>query len=183
MAVHAWQVLIAVGLAADAFAVALANGARYSRPPGPLLALAVGAGFGFFQGAMLVLGHGAGRVLHRLLHLLGHWVGPAVVIAIGLHMLLGDQAAAEDRAGTRSLRVSILLLQAVATSMDAFAVGGGLAGRIEAVFPLAAMVGGVTACLCGAGVLLGRRFGARFPQKSGWVGGALLLIAGLGMLI
>ena len=179
---YTWQVFVAVGLAADAFAVAMANGAHYRRESGLRLTLSVGLAFGFFQGAMLVLGHGAGLLLYRALHVLGHWLGPAVIIAIGLHMIAGG-GEGQDRGTAGKISAPMLLLQAAATSIDAFAVGVGLAVHPVAILQVAGIVGGVTLCLCMAGVLAGRWFGLRFPQKTGWLGGALLLIAGLGMLV
>ena len=172
--------LIAVGLSADAFAVSVAEGivieeakARHT--------LRVALMFGLFQAAMPVLGWFLGESLRGLIGSFDHWVAFGLLAFIGSKMVL-DAAlgieTGERRGGSRGAR---LVMLAVATSIDALAVGVTIAMLHVRIWTPALVIGIVTALLCAVGVQAGGRIGTRLGRWAEVVGGLVLL--GLGVKI
>ena len=174
---------IAAGLSMDALAVSIASGAMLKRRH-VYHALRMAAFFGIFQSLMPALGWYAGHRLRSLITQADHWVAFAVLAVVGGKMIresykLGGEA--DDRAGEHP--TGRLLLLALATSVDAAAVGLGFAFlRVEIVYPIL-VIGGVTFALCLAGGLIGSRLGHRCERKIGLVGGLILIAIGVKILV
>ncbi len=173
--------LVAVGLAMDAFAVSLGAGAA-GRSRGGRAAFRLGFHFGLFQGVMPALGWLAGRRLVDSIAAVDHWVAFGLLAFVAVRMLrsgLGPEDAADGDDPSRG--VSLVLLS-VATSIDALAVGLGLAMlRVEIWYPCV-VIGVVTAILSAAGLRLGVRLGRRFGPRMEVVGGLILLGIGVKIL-
>lgn len=168
--------LLALALAMDAFAVALTQGARFR--PSALGGLAIAATFGVFQAVMPIVGWAIGAVALGYVARIDHWIAFGLLAFLGVRMLgghVGDEEAA------RALTGRALLVAGVATSVDALAAGITL--PTLGVHPLLAiaLIGGVTAALSGAGVVLGRRAGDHLGAWAERFGGLILI--GLGCRI
>lgn len=174
-------VLIAVALAMDAFAVAVASG-LYIHRLHLNHALRIAGLFGLFQGVMPLAGWLAGRSAQRLVAAIDHWLVFALLAGIGSKMLY-ESMKLDDRRGFNPLDMSFLLLLAVATSIDALAVGVSYGLLDVAVATPAVIIGGVTFALSLAGVYLGDRIGHLFERRFEALGGLILIGIGLRILI
>ena len=179
------SLLLGVGLAMDAFSVSLANGLS---EPGMLRRkrLAIAGVFALFQAAMPLLGwfcvHTAVRYFSVVQPFIP-WVALVLLCFIGGKMLWEarkGKAEAEADSPAAALTWGVLLVQGIATSIDALSVGFTIAdyGVGMAVF-CAALIAAVTFIICLCGVHLGRRFGTRFAGKAEIFGGMILIAIGL----
>lgn len=167
--------LLAVGVAMDATAVLAAQGLRSHRL-GAREALTMCLLFGAFHVAMPLLGYAAGAQLGPRIASWDHWIAFVLLAGIGAKMLWEAATDADDADSPRpaaSLRV--LLVLAVATSVDVFAVGITLPILGAPLGLTVATLGAVTAALSGAGLWLGRRFGARVGSRLDALGGIVLI--------
>ncbi len=177
--------LLACGLAMDAFAVSLSNGLCYQNFKRSQ-ALLSSVTFGLFQAAMPVIGYFAGRFFSEAIASVDHWIAFILLGFIGGHMFL--EAVREIRRPEacpckRPFTIRILLVQGVATSIDALAVGVSFA-LIDTNIGLAAAVIGVIPCaLCILGAAIGKKFGAFLGQWAKLLGGVILIGIGLKILI
>jgi len=178
----ATTLLIAVGLAMDAFAVSISGGATL-REGRVRWALIIGALFGGFQAGMPVLGWLGGMGLASFVGTYGPWIAFLLLALIGGKMILeavrGDDGSVQFAAGS----AATLLLLAVATSIDALAVGVSFAVLDTAILWPAVTIGAVTFGLSAAGVLAGSSFGRVFGRKAEIVGGLILIGIGLRILL
>lgn len=181
--------LLAVGLAMDATAVSAAKGLSVPRVA-PRQALLVAALFGGFQALMPVVGWFVGGALGEVVAAWDHWIAFALLGAIGgkmLHEALagGDTAdRPDDGAGARdAFGLRVLLVLAVATSIDALAVGVTLPMLDAPFFATIATIGCVTAALSLCGLWAGRRFGAMLGPRLDAVGGVVLIGLGAKILV
>ena len=165
----------------DALAVSAVSG--MTQQPRLRQALLLAAAFGGFQGLMPLLGYYAGNWLAVAACLWTPWLGCGLLVAVGGKMLL-DSLHCQTQAIIQ-LTLRLVLLQAVATSIDALAVGLGLAavGRCPNIWQAAGLIATCTFGLSLFGVALGRRLGARLAGKAGVLGGLILIGIGLKMLI
>jgi manganese efflux pump family protein len=177
----AYLLLIAIGLAMDAFAVSTACGvqvavARYG------LVLRVALAFGFFQFIMPVIGWFAGSTFSAWLEAVDHWVAFGLLTVIGARMLWESfrKEKAPDRDPTRGWN---LLVLAVATSIDALAVGLGLAFLGVSIWIPSLVIGIVAAALSAVGALFGCRLGHRFGVWAERAGGLVLIGIGVRILV
>lgn len=178
------RMLIAVGLSMDAFAVALCKGLgmrkiQYGQ------ALVIALFFGAFQGLMPLAGWLLGTQLARYITPVDHWIAFVLLSYIGGKMIW--DACREDKAEACSQQPAFdlreLTVLAVATSIDALAVGITFAFLGISILPAAATIAAVAFALSFAGVVIGNRFGTRFEKKAGIAGGAVLILIGLKTLI
>jgi len=188
-----WEVfLIGVGLSMDAFAVSVCRGLGIGRPRARQY-LAVALWFGGFQALAPLLGYLLGSEFGRRLDGVDHILACLILSLIGANMIREGFSRAPDRSpdgaaqesGSAALRhgaVSLFLL-AVATSVDAFAVGisFGVMGNVR-IAPAACLIGVTTAALSALGLGIGAVFGARSKSKAELVGGALLVLIGVKIL-
>lgn len=174
-------VLIAVGLAMDAFAVSICKGLAMKRPS-PKAIIVVGLWFGFFQALMPLIGYYLGSSFYDYISDYDHWIAIILLAAIGLNMireaLSGEEDGVDDSIGFRTM-----LVLAVATSIDALAVGISLAMTGDDIVSPALLIGIVTFLISAVGVKIGSVFGDRFGQKAELVGGVILIIIGLRILL
>ncbi|MBP5348763.1 MAG: manganese efflux pump [Clostridia bacterium] len=184
--------LIGIGLSMDAFAVSVCRGLATSKPTVKQY-LAVALWFGGFQALMPVLGYLLGLEFGRRIDGVDHIFACLILALIGFNMIReglsrapeasSEPGAAKTATVEKSGAVSLFLL-AVATSVDAFAVGisFGVMGNVN-IANAAWLIGATTALLSGAGLKIGSLFGARSKNKAELVGGVLLVLIGVKILI
>jgi putative Mn2+ efflux pump MntP len=177
-----WYLIgIAIGLAMDAFAVAVAAGIQVTKlDSGHVVRLAFS--FGFAQFSMPVLGWLAGRGLSRWLAAVDHWVAFGLLAVIGGRMLWESfrSPGCEVRDPTRGWR---LLTLSIATSIDALAVGLSLALLDVSIWIPSAVIGVVAALLTALGALVGSRLGCWFGVWAERFGGLVLIGIGVKILV
>lgn len=174
--------LIALGLSADAFAVALGKGLSLRRLRlGQAWAIALT--FGGFQALMPVIGWLLGATLADRITAVDHWIAFGLLAAIGAKMLWEALHGDDDVEPASGLEVRELLVLGVATSIDALAVGVSLA-FLEADLGIAALtIGVVTALVSFAGVVIGHRVGLRLRRPAEIAGGVVLIAIGVKILV
>ena len=175
-------VLLAVGVSADAFAVALGKGLqmqRFRAKDG----LVIAATFGLFQAAMPVIGWLLGSALSDVIAPVDHWIAFGLLAVIGGKMLWDALSKSEEKEIAARLDVRELLVLALATSIDALAVGISLAFLSVSIVESVALIGITTFALSFAGVYLGHRVGMRFRGPAEVVGGLVLIGIGVKILL
>ena len=174
-------ILTAVSLAMDAFAVSVSNGISvkgFSRRD----AVEQGIYFGAFQFFMPVLGYLLGSQIREYIEKVDHWVAFGLLALIGINMI--KEALTEDEDGEKTYRSKVirLVLQAVATSIDAFAVGIGFALlNINLIFA-ASIIGIVAFVFSYWGGTAGKHLGGLFRKRAGVAGGCVLIAIGFNIL-
>lgn len=175
--------LIALGVSADAFAVALGKGlhmTRFSARHAVVIALT----FGAFQALMPLLGWLLGSTFAQYIAPFDHWVAFGLLALVGGKMLYEAFSSHEDREkDTDRLNLRELALLAVATSIDALAVGVTLAFLPVSIGWAILLIGVTTAVLTFVGVLVGRRVGARFGKPAEIAGGVILIVIGASIVL
>lgn len=193
--------LIAVGLSMDAFAVSVTNGIII-RELKLQHALKVGLYFGVFQALMPLAGWLAGSQFKEYITSIDHWIAFVLLAFIGGKMIYeaykencevcetGEEAcevAISGQEGTVAvedpLRMGRLMVLAVATSIDALAVGISFAFLNVSILWSAALIGLITFVICAAGVYIGNKFGCLFQKKAEIAGGIILLLIGTKILV
>ena len=171
--------LIAVGLSMDAFAVSICKGLSL-RGLRPGHAVLVGAYFGGFQALMPLLGWLLGFRFERFITSVDHWIAFGLLSIIGLSMIR-ESKKTEELSDDLGLRTMMLL--AVATSIDALAVGITFAFLSVRILPAAGLIGVTTFLLSALGVYIGHIFGLRYKSKAEIAGGVILIFIGLKILL
>lgn len=179
-----WQILLlAVGVAMDATAVAVARGCAAGATAQVQDVLRVGLLFGFAQGVMPAFGWVLGQQLGPSVAAFDHWIAFLLLAGIGAKMLYEARGEPELESQQAGFGWRLLLGLAVATSIDAFAVGITLP-MLEAPFVLSIVtIGVVTALLSGLGVVVGRQAGKLLGHKLDALGGAVLILLGVKILV
>ena len=175
--------LIAIGLSMDAFAVAIGRGAAIPREARVRGAFSMALAFGLFQALMPVAGWLLGSAFAGFIEGIDHWIAFLLLAGIGGRMV--HDAVTGDEETPPPLSARVLLLLAVATSIDALAVGIGLrlADPATRIVVAALLIGCVTFGLSLAGGLLGSRLGERFGRSMEALGGIVLIGIGLRILV
>ncbi len=180
-----WELmLLAVGLSMDAFAVSICKG--LSMKKATLKAqLTCGVWFGGFQGLMPLIGFFLGTLFASAIEAFDHWVAFGLLGFIGINMIREAFSTEEDEEDCGAdLSVKTMFVMAVATSIDAMAVGISLAMAGDVNILTAVLLIGVTTCvLSAAGVKIGNVFGSRFESKAQLCGGVILILLGLKILL
>lgn len=176
------MLLIAVGMAMDAFAVSLGIGAgRRANTPRPMFRLAFH--FGLFQFLMPIVGWFAGSRFAHLITSVDHWVAMGLLSFVGIRMIRSGLNPDSDSYSSDPSRGGTLVMLSVATSIDAFAVGLSLAMlQVDILYP-AIVIGVVTATLSMFGLLIGHKLGASFGKRMEIIGGVILILIGLRVLV
>jgi len=179
--------LIGVGLSMDAFAVSICRGLAMPKLNWRHAAV-IGLFFGGFQALMPLAGWLLGSTFAGYIQNVDHWIAFLLLALIGGNMIrealsekeeCGDEACpAEDRMDYRQL-----LLMAVATSIDALAVGVTFAFLEVSILPAITVIGITTFCISVVGVIVGNFFGTRWRKKAEITGGVILILLGLKILI
>lgn len=182
--------LIGIGLAMDAFAVSVCRGLSLSRPA-PKHYLSVSLWFGGFQALMPVFGYLLGAEFGRYVDGIDHIFACLILSLIGCNMIREGLAHAPDTPAKAETGGALakggalsLFLLAVATSIDAFAVGisFGVMGGVS-ITQAAALIGVTTALLSSAGLAIGSLFGAKSKRRAEIAGGAILVLIGVKILV
>ena len=182
-----WELfVIAVGLSMDAFAVSICQGLSMTKIRWGH-ALTVGVYFGGFQALMPLIGGMLGSQFAGRIQQYDHWVAFVLLVIIGGNMireaLSDEEDEAEDAAVGAGLDHKKLFLMAVATSIDALAVGVTFAFLDTAILPAIGIIGTTTFCISVAGVAVGCWFGARYKKRAEITGGAILMLLGVKILL
>lgn len=181
-------VLLAIGLAMDAFAVSVTNGMCLKKC-GLKEILAMGLTFGFFQAIMPVLGYWGGSLFYEQIKFVDHWIAFGLLSFLGIRMILeGIKSKKESEkdscdVGGSSLTLKLLLIQGIATSIDALAVGISLSVVQANILFAAIIIGLITCFLCTIASVVGRRFGTMLNDKAEILGGLILIGIGTKILI
>ena len=177
--------LLAVGLSMDAFAVSVCKGLALRRATFKA-EITCGVWFGGFQALMPLIGFFLGTLFAVAIQSVDHWIAFGLLAIIGVNMLKEARSSEEECGCENSadLSVKTMLVMAVATSIDALAVGISLAmvGNVNIFFAVT-MIGICTCILSMLGVKIGNVFGSRFEDKAEIAGGVILILLGLKILL
>ena len=173
--------LIAVGLSMDAFAVSVCKGLAMPKCTFKKAAI-VGLWFGGFQALMPAIGYILGAQFQETIASIDHWIAFVLLALIGGNMIHEALDNDEEEADA-SLDVKTMFLLAVATSIDALAIGIPFAFLKVNIIPAVCFIGIVTFIISFAGVKIGNVFGARYKNKAEIVGGVILILLGLKILL
>ena len=173
--------LIAVGLSMDAFAVSVCKGLAMPKCTFKKAAI-VGLWFGGFQALMPAIGYVLGAQFQETIASIDHWIAFVLLALIGGNMIHEALDNDEEEADA-SLDVKTMFLLAVATSIDALAIGITFAFLKVNIIPAVCFIGIVTFIISFAGVKIGNIFGARYKNKAEIVGGVILILLGLKILL
>ncbi|GKH46680.1 MULTISPECIES: manganese efflux pump MntP family protein [Anaerotruncus] len=177
--------LIALGLSMDAFAVSISNGMCY-RGFGRKQAAAAAFSFGLFQMLMPIIGYLAGRTFSDAISAADHWIALLLLGFIGGKMVFDGVRELRHPEGCSPdhlFTFKVLAVQAVATSIDALAVGVGFAVMQVNIVTAAAFIGVVTFLCCIVGSMLGRQFGLLLGSRAQVLGGVILVGIGLKIFV
>ena len=176
--------ILAIGLSMDAFAVSICKGLSMKKA-GLKEGSICGAWFGGFQALMPVIGFFLGSLFSDAIKAFDHWVAFGLLVIIGANMLkeaFTKCDCCEDH--DADLSAKGMFVMAVATSIDALAVGISLAMAGDVNIWLAvALIGVVTFLMCVLGVKIGNLFGSRFEKKAQIAGGVILILLGVKILL
>ena len=173
--------LIAVGLSMDAFAVSVCKGLAMPKCTFKKAAI-VGLWFGGFQALMPAIGYVLGAQFQETIASIDHWIAFVLLALIGGNMIHEALDNDEEEADA-SLDVKTMFLLAVATSIDALAIGITFAFLKVNIIPAVCFIGIVTFIISFAGVKIGNVFGVRYKNKAEIVGGVILILLGLKILL
>ncbi len=180
------SILLGIGLAMDAFSVSLANGLNEPHMSGRR-ECAIAGTFAFFQFLMPMLGW---VCVHMLVERFAAfqrfvpWVALALLLWIGGSMLREGLRGGDDAEGPSGVGFGALLVQGVATSIDALSVGFTIAEYdVIAAFVCALIIAAVTFAICMGGLRIGRAAGTRLSGKASLLGGSILILIGLEIFI
>lgn len=173
--------LIAVALSMDAFAVSICKGLSVSKLQ-PKHSLIAGAYFGGFQALMPVIGFLLGYKFEKFIVSVDHWIAFVLLAVIGANMIKEALGKDEDEVDD-SFGFKAMLPMAVATSIDALAVGITFAFLNVNIISAAILIGITTFVLSAAGVVVGNVFGMKYKSKAEFLGGVVLILIGLKILL
>lgn len=174
--------LLALGVSMDAFAVSICKG--LSMKKADLRAMSIcGAWFGGFQAMMPLIGFVLGSLFAEAIESIDHWVAFVLLGIIGFNMLK-EAFSGEEEEADADLSVKTMFVMAVATSIDALAVGISLAmaGNVN-IWMAITLIGAFTFGMSAMGVKIGNVFGSRFEKKAQVAGGVILILLGAKILL
>ena len=173
--------ILAVGLAMDAFAVAVCKGLATEKLKWKHLVI-VGLWFGGFQGLMPAIGYFLGGAFGQYITTFDHWIAFGLLVLIGGNMI--KESFSGECAADGSLGVKVMLPMAIATSIDALAVGVtfGLLPDVNIVAAVA-LIGIITFAMSALGVKIGNVFGSRWKSRAEFFGGVILVLLGVKILL
>lgn len=172
---------IAVGLSMDAFAVSICKGLAMQKINFKK-ALIVGLWFGGFQGLMPLLGYLLGMQFESYITSIDHWIAFVLLLFIGGNMVR-EALSKEEENASDSLAFKEMLLLAVATSIDALAMGVTFAFLQVSILPAVSFIGVTTLVLSMIGVKIGNVFGTKYKSKAELAGGIILILMGVKIIV
>ena len=181
------SVLLGVGLAMDAFSVAMANGLNEPGMKSKKM-LGIAGVFAFFQGLMPLIGW---VCVHTILQYFAAfeklipWIALILLVYIGGKMLWdGIKAKGDDEAEAVGVGLSALMVQGVATSIDALSVGFTIADYgFVAALVCTIIIAAVTFVICMGGLMIGKKFGTKLSNKAAILGGVILIFIGIEIFV
>ncbi len=171
----------AVGLSMDAFAVSICKGLAMKKLS-LKKAFIIGLWFGGFQALMPTVGYLLGTRFEQYVTAIDHWIAFVLLALIGANMIKEALSKEEDSAND-SVDIKTMFLLAVATSIDALAVGVTYAFLQVQIVPAVTFIGVITFSLSLAGVKIGNVFGLRYKSKAEIAGGVILIVMGTKILL
>lgn len=173
---------LAVGLSMDAFAVSVCKGLALKKVNAKHMCI-VGAWFGGFQALMPTIGYLLGVRFEQYITAIDHWIAFVLLALIGANMIREAVSPGGDEEADASLGFKTMLLMAVATSIDALAVGITFAFLSVDIIPAALTIGVTTFALSAVGVKVGSVFGLKYKKRAEIAGGVILCLLGLKILL
>ena len=173
--------ILAVGLAMDAFAVSICKGLAMRKATIGKAAI-VGLWFGGFQALMPTLGYLLGTQFRQQITAVDHWIAFVLLAVIGANMIK-EACSGDCEEENDSLDIKTMFLLAVATSIDALAVGITFAFLNVRLLSAVSFIGVTTFALSAIGVKIGNVFGTRYKAKAELAGGVILILLGLKILL
>jgi len=174
-------VLVAVGLAMDAFAVSVCKGLALNKVKVKNM-LIVGVWFGVFQGLMPLLGFLLSSLFSKYVITFSPYISFALLTLIGINMIR-ESFSKEEECCDSSLGFKVMLLLAIATSIDAFATGVTFALQEVNIVLAVVLIATITFVISALGVVIGSFFGNKFKSKAEFFGGFILVCLGIKILI
>lgn len=171
-----------IGLAMDASAVSIAKGMSLPNEKNKNYALKLGLAFGIFQGLMPLIGYLAGSTFSGYIQSVDHWVAFILLALIGLNMIKESRKEKENEE-VSDLSLKVILLLAIATSIDALAVGVSFAFLKVNIVLACSIIAIVTFILSFICVMVGKRLGSLFQKYAEIFGGIILMMIGAKILI
>lgn len=173
--------LIAIGLSMDAFSVSICKGLT-TKKFSWRMALVCGLWFGLFQALMPIIGYFLGAQFQEMIEVYDHWIAFGLLFLIGANMIReAVWGTEEEQDGSLGFRTMILL--AIATSIDALAVGVSFACIQVKLWSSVLIIGTITFLFSVLGVKIGNVFGSKYEKSAEIVGGIILIFIGLKILL
>ena len=172
--------ILAVGLSMDAFAVCVCKGLSLGKIKPKHMCIA-GAWFGGFQALMPLIGYFLGSFFAEMIEKYDHWVAFVLLAIIGGNMI--KESFDKDEKVDSSMDVKSMLLLAIATSIDALAVGVTFAFLQVQIVPAVSFIGVITFIFSAVGVKIGSLFGTKYKSKAELFGGIVLVLIGIKILL
>ena len=174
--------IIAIGLSMDAFAVSICKGLSVQKLR-PAHMAQTGVWFGGFQALMPVIGYFLGISFADFVATIDHWIAFILLGIIGFNMIKESFHKDEDCCVDPDFSFKTMLAMAVATSIDALAIGVSFAFLKVNIWYAVLFIGMTTAAFSGVGVYIGNIFGNRYKSKAEFAGGFILIVMGLKILL
>ncbi len=176
-----WGILlVGIGLSMDAAAVAMSNGICMDKPKFKT-AFLIAFFFGLFQGIMPLIGYFAGSTFSNFISNIDHWVAFGLLSVIGGKMVI--DSFKDEKQECKFITIRLLIVQAIATSIDALAVGVTFAVMSVNILSAVSIIALTTFCISLASVYIGKKFGSFLESKAELLGGIILVGIGIKILI
>ena len=174
--------LIGIGLSMDAFSVSICKGLT-TKQFSLKMALTCGWWFGFFQALMPVIGYFLGAQFQQYIETFDHWIAFGLLFLIGANMIREAFSKKEEESANDSMDTKTMLLLAIATSIDALAVGVSFACIQVRLWSSVLIIGVTTFLFSIIGVKIGNVFGSKYEKSAEIIGGIILILIGLKILL
>ena len=172
--------LVALGLAMDAFSVAICKGLSMKKFE-LKKSVIIGLYFGVFQGIMPIIGYMLGETFVNVIEKYDHWIAFALLLFIGINMI--REAFDKDEAVNEQVDFKSMIWLAIATSIDALTVGVTFSFLKVNILFAALLIGLITYILSIVGVIIGNKFGAKYKAGAEVTGGLILIIMGIKIVV
>lgn len=173
--------LIGIGLSMDAVCVSMSNGMCFQAKLKQTISIALA--FGLFQGLMPLIGYFTGSFFAEQISAFDHWIALILLAIIGGKMLYDAIKGDDEASCSPKLTIRLLLLQAIATSIDALAVGVSFAAMQVNILVAVLLIALTTFILSFVAVHLGKKIGTKLNQKAEIFGGSILILIGLKIFV
>ena len=174
--------ILAIGLSMDAFAVSVCKGLAMKKLEFKNMAI-VGLWFGGFQALMPTIGYFLGVQFKNQITAIDHWIAFVLLGIIGANMIKEACSKDDEEEVKANLDVKTMFMLAIATSIDALAVGVSLAFLKVNIIPAVSFIGCITFVCSAAGVKIGSLFGDKYQSKAELCGGIILILIGVKILL